>query len=51
MLQLVRLVERINRSVDENEPRGEPFLDLAKAFDTVCTERLFCKLTILKFPA
>jgi hypothetical protein len=35
MLQLVRLIERINRNFDDRRLTGAVFLDVAKAFDTV----------------
>jgi hypothetical protein len=34
-LQLVRLVERVNRNFDERRLTGVVFLDVAKAFETV----------------
>jgi hypothetical protein len=34
-LQLARLVERVNRNVDERRLTGVVFLHVAKAFDTV----------------
>jgi hypothetical protein len=50
-LQLVRLVERVNRNFDERRLTGAVFLDVAKAFDTVWVEGLLYKLTILDFPS
>jgi hypothetical protein len=35
MLQLARLVERVNRNFDEKRPIGANILDVAKAFDNV----------------
>ena len=37
-LRLARLVERITMKFGEKSLTGEMFLDLAKAFDTVCIE-------------
>jgi hypothetical protein len=34
-LQLARLLERVNRNVDERRLTGAVLLDVAKAFDTV----------------
>jgi hypothetical protein len=46
VLQLARLVERVNRQFGERRLTGAVFLDVAKAFDTVWVEDLY-KLTIL----
>jgi hypothetical protein len=35
MLQLARLVERVNRNFDEGRQTGAAFLDVVKAFDNV----------------
>jgi hypothetical protein len=51
MLQLVCLVERVNRKLDERRLTDAVFLDLAKAFDTVWDEDLLYKLTVLNFPS
>jgi hypothetical protein len=48
-LQLARLVERITRYFSEKRLTGAVFLDMAKAFDTVWIDGLFCKLTVFKF--
>jgi hypothetical protein len=48
-LQLARLVERITRNFGEKMLTGAVFLDVAKAFDTVCIDELLYKLTILNF--
>jgi hypothetical protein len=45
-VQLAHLVERVNRNVDETRLTGAVFLDLSKAFDTVCVKGLLYKLTI-----
>jgi hypothetical protein len=50
-LQLGRLVERLNRNLDERRLTGLVFLDVAKAFDTVWVKGLLYKLTILNFPS
>jgi hypothetical protein len=50
-LQLVRLVERINRNFGEKRLTGAVFLDVAKAFDTVLIDGLFYKITLLNFPS
>jgi hypothetical protein len=50
-LQLARLVERVNRNFDERRLTGARFLDMAKAFDTVCVKGLLYKLTVLNFPS
>jgi hypothetical protein len=47
VLQLTRLVERVNRHFGERRLTGAVFLDVAKAFDTVWVEGLLYKLTIL----
>jgi hypothetical protein len=39
-LQLARLVERVSRIFDVKRLRGALFLDVAKAFDTVCVDGL-----------
>jgi hypothetical protein len=44
------LVERITRNSGENRLTGAVFLDVAKAFDTVWTDGLLYKLTLLNFP-
>jgi hypothetical protein len=50
VLQLGRLVERVNRNFDERRMTGAVFLDVAKAFDTIWVKGLHYKLTILYFP-
>jgi hypothetical protein len=50
-LQLARLVERITRNFGEKRPTGAVFLDVAKAFDTVCVDGHLYKLTLLNFPS
>jgi hypothetical protein len=50
-LQLVCLVKRVNRNLDERRLTGAVFLDVAKAFDTVWIEGLLYKLTVLNFPS
>jgi hypothetical protein len=49
--QLARLVEEVNRKVDERRLTGAVFLDVAKAFDTVWVKGLLYKLTVLNFPS
>jgi hypothetical protein len=41
-----RRVERVNRIFDKKRLTGAVFLDVAKAFDTVCVKGLLYKLTI-----
>jgi hypothetical protein len=48
-LQLARLVEIVNRNIDEKRLTGSVLLDVAKAFDTVWVKGLLCKITILNF--
>ena len=48
-LQLARLVERIARNFGEKKLTGAVFLDVAKAFDTVCIDGLLYKLKFLNF--
>ena len=50
-LQLARLVERITRKYGEKRLPGAVFLDVAKAFDTVCIDGLLYTLTLLNFPS
>jgi hypothetical protein len=50
-LQLARLVETVNRNLDERRLTGAVFLDVAKAFDNVWVNGLLYKLTVLKFPS
>jgi hypothetical protein len=50
-LQLARLAERITREFGEKRLTGAIFLDVAKAFDTVCIDDLIYKLTILNLPS
>jgi len=50
-LQLARLVERITRNFGEKRLAGAVFLDVAKAFDTVCIDGPLHKLTLLNFPS
>ena len=49
--QLARLVERVKRNFDEKQLNGAVFLDVAKAFDSVCIEGLLFKLTFFEFPS
>jgi len=49
-LQLARLVERITSNFGEKRLRGEVFLDLAKAFDTVWNDSVLYKPMLLNFP-
>jgi hypothetical protein len=49
-LQLARLVERVNRNLDERRLTGAVFLDVAKDFDTVWVKGLLYKLTVRKLP-
>jgi hypothetical protein len=51
ILQLARLVERVNRNIDERRITGAVFLDVAKAFDTEWIKGLLYKLTVLNFPS
>jgi hypothetical protein len=50
-LQLVCLVERVNRNFDERRLTGAVFLVVAKAIDTVCAKVLLYRLTVLNFPS
>ena len=50
-LQLARLVERITRNFGEKRLTDVVFLDVAKAFDTVCIDGLLYTLTRLNFPS
>jgi hypothetical protein len=50
-LQLARLVERVSRNFGEKRLTDAVFLDVAKAFDTVCVDGLAYKLTAFKFPS
>jgi NifB/MoaA-like Fe-S oxidoreductase len=50
-LQLARLVERITRNFGERRLTGTPFLDVAKAYDTVWIDGFLYKLTLLNFPS
>jgi hypothetical protein len=49
-LQLARLDEGITRNLGESRLTGAVFLDVAKAFDTVCIDCLLYNLTLLNFP-
>ena len=49
-LQLARFFRRITRKFGEKRLTGAVFLDVAKAFDTVCIEGLLYKLILLNFP-
>jgi hypothetical protein len=49
VLQLARLLERVNRNFDERRLTGAVFLDVTKAFDTVWVEGLLYKITIFNF--
>jgi hypothetical protein len=44
-------VKRVSKNFDEKRLTGADFLDVAKAFDTVCIGGLLYKLTILNFPS
>jgi len=48
-LQLARLMERVNRNLDERRLTDVVFLDGAEAFYTVWVEGLLYKLTVLNF--
>jgi len=48
-LLLVRLVESLTRNFGEKSIKGEVFLDVVKAFDTVWIDGLLYKLTLLNF--
>jgi hypothetical protein len=48
-IQLARLVERVNRNLDERSLTGAVFLDVTKTFDTAWIEGLLYKLSVLKF--
>jgi hypothetical protein len=50
-LQLARLFEIITRNFVEKRLTGAVFLDVAKAFDTVCIDGLLYKLTLQNFPS
>jgi hypothetical protein len=50
-LQLARLVERINRNLEDRRKTTGVFLGVAKAFDTVWAKGLLYKLTVLNFPS
>jgi hypothetical protein len=50
-LQLARLVERVNRNLDERRLTGVVFLDVAKALDNVWVDGLLYKLTVLNSPS
>jgi hypothetical protein len=50
-LQLVHLVERVNRNSDERQLTGAVFLDVAKAFDIVWVKGFLYKLAVLNFPS
>ena len=49
-LHLAPLEERVSRNFDGKRLTGAVFLDVAKAFDTVCFDGFLYKLTILNFP-
>jgi hypothetical protein len=51
MLQLARLVERVNRNFDERRLTGAVFLHVVKAFDTVWVKGLIYRQTVLNFPS
>jgi hypothetical protein len=50
-LQLVRLVERVNRNFDKRRLTGAVFLDVAKSFYTVWVKGLLYRLTVLNVPS
>ena len=50
-LQLARPVQRVTRNFGEKRVKGEVFLDVAKAINTVWVNDLLFKLTALKFPS
>jgi len=50
-LQLARAAERITRNFCKKRLTGAVFLYAAKDFDTVWTDGLFYKLTLLNFPS
>jgi hypothetical protein len=49
-LQLAGLVERTTTNFGQKRLTGAVFLDVSKAFDTVCNDGLY-KLTLLNFPS
>lgn len=49
LLQLTRLVERVNRNFYERWLTGAVFLDVAKAFDIVWVKGLVYNLMVLNF--
>ena len=50
-VQLARLIERVKRNFDEKRFTGAVFLDVTKAFDSVCIAGLLFKIIILEFPS
>jgi hypothetical protein len=50
-LQLTCQVERITRNFGEKRLTGALSLDVAKAFETVWSDYLLYKLTLLNFPS
>jgi hypothetical protein len=50
-LQLARLFDRITRNFGKKRLRGAIFPDVTKSFDTVWSDGLLYKLTILIFPS
>jgi hypothetical protein len=50
-LQLVRLVERVNRNFHERRLTGAVCLGVTEAFDTESVKGLLYKLTVLNFPS
>jgi hypothetical protein len=49
-LLLARLVERVNRNLDERGLTGAVFLDVVKAFDNSWVKGLLFRITNLNFP-
>jgi len=48
--QLARIVDHITHGYNQRKHTGMALLDLEKAYDTVWTTGLLCKLTALKIP-
>jgi hypothetical protein len=48
---MTRLVERVTRNLGEKRLTGAVFVDVTKAFDTVCIDGILYKLTLLNLPS